>query len=320
MSGKMKALIIVIMILPFLIVLSLLAGGQKPETGKTPRYVIGFVKTATEDSGKAEMNQMVRGICDVYPYQLLEIPVERDQDAQIEAIRALIAYKVDLIVLSPVVGREWETVLREADAAEIPVLTIDQGMAESVNGAKVSYIGFDYYEAAKQLAESYLERVSAENQTLELYGTVGAYSSLQITKGLREVFRERSDRKDELITYSLSEDFLQSRARQATKRIAGSEGGLNVVISHGDAMTIGAVAAVKEAGLHPGKDVLIFAVSCSQEVRQMAEEGEVNSIAYFDLSLLSDTLSDALVSILEEGEARVETALPAQMIQEDSGL
>ena len=50
------------------------------------------------------------------------MPVERDQEAQIEGIRALIAYKVDLIVLAPVVGREWETVLRESDAAGIPDL------------------------------------------------------------------------------------------------------------------------------------------------------------------------------------------------------
>ena len=39
-------------------------------------------------------------------------------------------------------------------------------------------------------------------------------------------------------------------------------------------MTIGAVTAVKEVNLVPGKDVLIFAVSCSQEVREMAEKGK----------------------------------------------
>ncbi len=280
MSERMKALIIVIMILPFLIVLSLLTDGKRPETGKTPEYVIGFVEMVTEDSGKSQINNIVRRICDEYPYQLLEMPVERDQEAQIEGIRALIAYKVDLIVLAPVVGREWETVLRESDAAGIPILTIDQGIAETIKGIDVSYIGFDYYDAAVKLAKCYLERADEESTTLELYGTVGSYSSLQITKGLREVFREKTDKKDELITYSLSEDFLQSRARQATNRIAGSEEGLDCVISHGDAMTIGAVTAVKEVNLVPGKDVLIFAVSCSQEVREMAEKGEVNGIAF----------------------------------------
>ena len=53
----MKALIIVIMILPFLIVLSLLTDGKRPETGKTPEYVIGFVEMVTEDSGKSQINQ-----------------------------------------------------------------------------------------------------------------------------------------------------------------------------------------------------------------------------------------------------------------------
>lgn len=315
MSRRMKALIIIMMVLPFPVVLSLLISGQRPETGEPPEYVIGFVETATEDSGKAQINEIVRQICDQHPYQLLEMPVERDQDSQIEAIRALIAYKVDVIVLAPVVVREWETVLREADAAGIPILTIDKGIAETVTDIDISYIGFDYYDAATKLADSYLELSSQEGVTLELYGTVGSYPSLQMTKGFREVLREKTDKKDELITYSLSEDFLQSRARQATKRIAAAAGGLDVVISHGDAMTIGAVKAIEEAGLVPGTDVLVFAVGCSAEVREMAAQGSVNCIAFFDVLQLSDALSDALVRILEDGETSVQTVLPVQMIQ-----
>ena len=196
-----------------LIVLSLLTDGKRPETGKTPEYVIALWKWLREDSGKSQINNIVRRICDEYPYQLLEMPVERDQEeAQIEGIRALIAYKVDLIVLAPVVGREWETVLRESDAAGIPILTIDQGIAETIKGIDVSYIGFDYYDAAVKLAKCYLERADEESTTLELYGTVGSYSSLPDYKGFREVFREKRI-KDELITYSLSEDFLQSRGK-----------------------------------------------------------------------------------------------------------
>ena len=75
------------------------------------------------------------------------------------------------------------------------ILTIDQGIAETIKGMTCLILGLITTMPLLNLQKCYLERADEESTTLELYGTVGSYSSLQITKGLREVFREKRIKK-----------------------------------------------------------------------------------------------------------------------------
>lgn len=315
MSKRLTAFIVLLMMLPFPLVFSLFMQGTDPKTDMLPEYTIGFVETATEDSGKAYINEIVYQVCDRKPYQLLAIAADRDQNSQIEAIRSLIAYQVDLIIFSPVVARGWNNVLAEAEQVGITILTLDKTITENDSSMDISYIVFDYYEGAASLAERYLENSEQDAVVLELYGTVGGYSSLRTTKGFRDVFRERTQEKDGIITYSLGEDFLHSRAKEATQRIIKTDSGLDVILSHGDAMTLGAVAAIEEAGLVPGEDILIFSIAGSTQVYELMSAGRVNYIAYCDVSQLSKALADGLVQILEEDDAYLQVVLPTQLLQ-----
>lgn len=321
MSRKMMGLILFLILLPFPIVFSLIIPNGKNRNGEqnASKYIVGFVETETEDSWKASVNDMVREICEERGYHLFSISAERNQESQTEAVRSLIAYQVDLIVFSPVIVRNWTNVLKEAKDAQIPVLTLDKGISETMEGVEISYIGFDYYGAAEELAECYLEEADLDDVVLELFGTVGSYSSLQITKGFRETFRLEGGEQDERITYSLSQDFLQSRAEQATRQILNSDTGLDVILSHGDAMTIGAVSAIEEAGLEPGRDVCIFTVSGGEEVRQMRREGKVNCVSFCDVDLLYQALQDGLEQILKGEKHILQVVLPTQLMRGGEG-
>ena len=48
------------------------------------------------------------------------------QENQIKALRSFISQRVDYIVFSPIVEDGWDTVLREAREAEIPVILMDR--------------------------------------------------------------------------------------------------------------------------------------------------------------------------------------------------
>lgn len=54
--------------------------------------------------------------------------------------------------------------------------------------------------------------------------------------------------------------------------------GFDAVYTHADEMTIGAVLAMKAAGLEPGKDILVVSVDGSKEAVQMVKDGDVNCI------------------------------------------
>ena len=51
---------------------------------------------------------------------------QQKQENQIKALRSFISQRVDYIVFSPIVEDGWDTVLREAREAEIPVILMDR--------------------------------------------------------------------------------------------------------------------------------------------------------------------------------------------------
>lgn len=314
MNKVVKRLCVLVMLLPFTLVLSLLLSGKQTAASTVHTHVVGFVETQTEDDGKAQINKMVQRVCESEAYQLLSIPTERTQDAQIAAMRSLIAYHVDVIVLSPVVERGFDNVLREAQQAQIPVLLLDKGISDIPEGCNVSLVGFDYYGGAAEIAQQYIAQESADAVLLELYGTVGGSSSLQITKGFREVLRQHTQEKDDRITYSVSEEFMQSRAEQATARFLGTQAGVDVIFSHGDGMTFGAISAIQAQGLAPGSDVRIYAIGSSEQARAYLEEGAISALAYCDNAKLFTSLTDVLSRVLREGEETVQVQLAVPVL------
>lgn len=79
------------------------------------------------------------------------MPVERTQEAQIEALRALIIYQVDAIVFTPLVESGWDNVLREAKSASVPLIAVDRSV-RGVEGVPLYHIGFDYAGLAERAA------------------------------------------------------------------------------------------------------------------------------------------------------------------------
>ena len=59
-------------------------------------------------------------------YDLIFKDAQQQQEQQIKAIRGFIQQDVNYIVLAPVVETGWDTVLKEAKKAKIPVIIADR--------------------------------------------------------------------------------------------------------------------------------------------------------------------------------------------------
>lgn len=57
----------------------------------------------------------------------------------------------------------------------------------------------------------------------------------------------------------------------------GAEG-IDVVYSHNDEMTLGALKVLEAAGLKPGKDIVIISVDAQQEAIDALREGRINCV------------------------------------------
>ena len=129
---------------------------QAHPVGESPYVpVLGIVTTAAaDDRCEAQSAALVHAAADS-GFKVLEMPVERTQEAQIEALRALIIYQVDAIVFTPLVESGWDNVLREAKSASVPLIAVDRSV-RGVEGVPLYHIGFDYAGLAERAAAKQL--------------------------------------------------------------------------------------------------------------------------------------------------------------------
>ncbi len=78
---------------------------------------------------------------------------QQKQENQIKAIRSFIAQKVDLIAFSPVVESGWDTVLKEAKDAKIPVILTDRAVDSKDKSLYKTFIGSDFVLEGKKAGE-----------------------------------------------------------------------------------------------------------------------------------------------------------------------
>src|SRR5690606_29269015 len=108
---------------------------------------------------------------------------------QIKAIRSFIAQRVDVIAFSPVVESGWETVLREAKAAGIPVVLTDRAVDVSDDSLYVTLIGSDFVEEGRRAARWLIEDSKDKDgpiRVVELPGTVGSAPANDRMRGSKE--------------------------------------------------------------------------------------------------------------------------------------
>ena len=257
--------------------LRLLQGLAQPEKENAHVPVLGIVTTAAEDDRREAQSEALVHAAEEHGFKVLEMPVERTQEAQIEAVRALIVYQVDAIAFTPLVESGWDNVLREAKSASVPL----------------QHIGFDYASLAEQAADALLQQRMPRDGVLELYGTVNASDAREIARGCRASLEEHGL----TVTYSLCGDGMRSRGCEILEEMEDHLDEIGYIFAQNDAMALGAVDYLHSHGRKPGKDVLICAFGGGAELRALQKKGEVAVIGALDDTQLAELTAYAAQQI-----------------------
>jgi len=279
----------------FTAVLCVLFSGCRKATdkniSKTNGFILGFSQIGAESAWRNCNTRSVQEAAAAAGVQLIYFNAEQKQENQIKAIRSLIAYQVDVIAFVPIVSYGWEHVLNEAREAGIPVLICDRELNMHNDSFFNGFIGTDSLKQGKSAAEFLVKKYTLNNaedapkdrpiRIVELYGTEGSSVAVNRAIGFREIIEEHhsstgSPRFE--IIYSESGDFLRSRGYELMSSILGTINDIDVIYSHNDSMTLGAIDAMKERGIKPGKDILIVTIDAEQAAINALIAGEVNCV------------------------------------------
>lgn len=240
--------------------------------------VIGFSQVGAESEWRTANTASIKDAAKKEGVTLKFADAQQRQENQVKAIRSFIAQKVDLISFSPVVETGWDTVLREAKTAGIPVVLTDRSVSVSDPSLYVTMIGSDFVEEGRRAGHWLLERAKktpdAQVNIVELQGTVGSAPAIDRKKGFEEVIAANPKLK---IIRSQTGDFTRAKGKEVMEAFLKAEGKkINVLYAHNDDMAIGAIQAIEEAGLKPGTDIVVVSIDGVKGAFEAMIAGKMN--------------------------------------------
>ena len=240
--------------------------------------VMGFSQVGAESEWRTANTLSIKDAAKKAGVTLKFADAQQRQENQVKAIRSFIAQRVDVIAFSPVVESGWETVLREAKAAKIPVILTDRAVTVTDPSLYTTFIGSDFVEEGRKAGRWLLERAKkTPDRTfniVELQGTVGSAPAIDRKKGFAEVIAAN---KKLVITRSQTGDFTRTKGKEVMEAFLKAQGkNIQVVYAHNDDMAIGAIQAIEEAGLKPGTDILVISIDGVKGAFQAMIAGKLN--------------------------------------------
>ncbi len=275
--------------------------------------VLGFSQIGAESEWRTANSNSIKAAAAEAGIQLKFSDAQQKQENQIKALRSFIAQRVDVIAFSPVVETGWETVLREAKKANIPVVLTDRAVEVSDRNLYTTLLGSDFVEegrkAGRWLIANTLGRSAGEMNIVELQGTVGSAPANDRKQGFQEIIATDPYFK---IIRSQSGDFTRARGKEVMEAFLKAEGKrINVLFAHNDDMAIGAIQAIEEAGFKPGKDIIIISIDGVKGAFEAMMAGKLNVTIE-----CNPLLGPQLMNVVKDVVAR--RRLPHRIVVEES--
>ena len=254
--------------------LAVAAGCTRKEAGGD-RYVVGFSQMESDNPWRIAETKSLRDEAARRGIDLVVTDAQGQTAKQVSDVEDLIARRVNVILLAP---REFEGLapaLQSAKEAKIPVILIDRQAAGTPGEDYVTFLGSNFIEQGQRAAEWLATATKGQASIVELSGTPGASVAADRAKGFREGIAKYPGMK---IIASQTGNFTRAQGERVMQNLAQSLGKqITAVYAHNDEMALGAIQALKSAGLQPGRDVTVVSIDGQRAALEAIIAGELGA-------------------------------------------
>lgn len=263
---------------------------------------IGFAQVGHESDWRTASTESCRStFSKENGYDLKFVDCDNKAADQLEAVRSFVEQEVDYIIIDPIVTTGWDTVLKEAKDAGIPVLVIDRTI-DADKSLYTAWVGSDFTaegEAAGAWLKAYLEakKITDKVNIVTIAGTTGSSAQIGRTKGFNNYVKANGwnllDEQDG--------DFTQDGGQKIMESYLKSYKDIDVVVCQNDNEAFGAIDALKAAGKTYGKDgdIIIISFDATNAGLTEVKAGSIN--ANFECNPLAAPYVEDIIKKLKEG-------------------
>ena len=205
---------------------------------------------------------------------------QQKQENQIQALSNFINQGVDYILFTGVVTSGWDDILKEVNENEIPLILLDRipDCADKID--YVAAFGGDFpLEGRRQVqwAGEYIKSIGRDNEEIAvaiMEGTTGADAQVGRTEGNLAAMADYPFLKEVVRS---SGNFTRAEGQALMETWLKSIDKIDVLIAQNDDMALGAIDAIKAAGLVPGKDIIIVGCDSVKAAFEAIVAGDMNA-------------------------------------------
>jgi simple sugar transport system substrate-binding protein len=253
------------------------AATPTPEPQKTYTYedmVVGFLQTGSEGGWRAANTASFKETAEQLGITLKFYDSQNDLAKQVAGFHQFNQDpEVNVIILAALETTGWEEVLQEAkDKGKVVV--IEDRRIDAPDTLFATYIGSDFVEEGRKSATEICELLkdSEKKNVWELVGNVGSSAAKDRGQG----FREKMGDCGIEVTKSQTANWSITEGKQVTEAWLKETKDVQAIFAQNDEMGLGAIEALKEAGLVPGQDVKILSVDATAGAFKAMLAGELN--------------------------------------------
>jgi len=195
-----------------------------------------------------------------------------DIEGQISVVESELVKSPDALILVPMNGTALIPKIMEAQSLGIPVITADTRADESVVDV-ATFVGLDEKSSFMKMAEWVVGQLDGQGEIAILEGFRGSSTAELRLEGMTEVFAAHDGIE---IVASIAADWDREKGLKATEDILQAHPGVDAIIGSNDQMALGAVQAVKSAGIDMD-DIIIVGDDAIPSALSALKAGELDA-------------------------------------------
>jgi len=191
-------------------------------------------------------------------------------------IRDMLAQGAEVLIVAPLNADGLEPAFQAAAEQNVPVFLIDREVTAEPCENYITFMGSNFLRQGQQAADLLAEATNEEAQVAILEGTPGASVSADRQAGF--VDQLDAEYPDMEVVASQTANFVRTEGQTVMEQLLQSNPDINAVYAHNDEMALGAIQAIRDAGMTPGDDVKIVSIDGTEGAVQALADGQMNGV------------------------------------------
>jgi len=275
---------------------------------------VGFIQTGSESGWRAANTASFKETATQLGVNLKFYDAQNKLENQVSAFHQFNQDpSVNVIILAALDVTGYDDVLKEAKTAG-KVVVLEDRRIDADPSLYYTYIGSDFinegHEGAAAMCDLLKPFAADKHNVAEISGAVGASAAIDRAKGFREKMGACGIPDPTSLGLSQTGNWGVPESKAVMEAFLKKTKNIQGVFAHNDEEAIGAIQAIKEAGLVPGKDIMVVGFDATADGFKSLISGEMGADIECN-PLLAPQVYDAALKALN-GDTSLPKWVPSQ--------